>query len=137
MTFKSQMAEDLAAVLNSAEFDEPAEYYPGDSTSHFTVRIVRGDIQTGAAQFEQGTEHTRACEAILIRSVIRAGIAVIESTARDPKRGDRITFTDDSDATSEWSVASVGAVDVGGGITVQLVCDTYGNPGGRTANEVR
>jgi hypothetical protein len=137
MTFKADMAEDLRQVLNADQFDEPGEYYPGDSTSHFTVRVIRGDIQTGAAQFEEGTEHTRACEAVLIRSVIRAGILAIESTARDPKRGDRITFTDDSESTAEWSVSAVGAIDVGGGVTVQLVCDSYGNPGGRSANEVR
>lgn len=137
MTFKADLAEDLRQVLNAEEIDEAATYYPGESATGFPVRIVRGDIQTAAAQFEQGTEHTRMCEAILIRSVIRAGIEVIESTARDPKRGDRITFTDDDEATAEWSVAAVGAVDVGGGVTVQLICDTYGNPGGRSANEVR
>jgi hypothetical protein len=137
MTVKSDMAEDLRQVLNASEFDEPGLYYPGDSASSFAVRVIRGDIVTGSAQFEQGTEHTRACEAILIRSVVRAGILGIESTARDPRKGDRITFDDDDEASAEWSVAAVGAIDVGGGVTVQLVCDDYGNPGGRTANEAR
>jgi hypothetical protein len=138
MTFKSQMADDLAAVLNSSEFDEPAEYYPGlEGSTHFTVRIVRGDITTGASSFDQGTEHTRTCEAVLIRSVVRAGILVLESTARDPRRGDRITFTDDSESAGIWIVSAVGAVDVGGGVTVSLEHVSYGNPGGSDANEVR
>lgn len=137
MTFKDQLAEDLRLTLNADEVDEPAEYYPVDSATSFTVRIVRGDIQTAVAQFDQGTEHTRTCEATLIRSVVRAGILAIESTARDPKRGDKITFTDDSDATAEWFVTGPGSVDVGGGVNVTLQCDDYGNPGGRSANEVR
>jgi hypothetical protein len=137
MTFKDQLAEDLRLMLNASEVDEPAEYYPEDSSSHFTVRIVRGDIQTGAAAFDQGTEHTRTCEAVLIRSVVRAGILVIESAARDPKRGDKILFTDDSDSTAEWFVTGPGSVDVGGGVNVTLQCDDYGDPGGRSANEVR
>lgn len=138
MTFKDQMANDLAAVLNASEFDEEGEFYPTrEGTSHFTVRLIRGDISTTASPFDQGTEHTRTCDAILIRSVVRAGIEVIESTARDPRRGDRITFTDDDDATAEWVIAAVGAVDVGGGVTVSLEHISYGNPGSGAANEVR
>lgn len=138
MTFKSDMAEDLRLVLNASEFDEPGQYYPGLSgAGNFTVRIVRGDIATGAATFDQGTEHTRTCDAVLIRSVVRAGILAIELTARDPRRGDRITFTDDSEATASWIVAALGAIDVGGGVTVSLEHVSYGNPGGGDANEVR
>lgn len=137
MTFKSELAEDLRQVLNAEQFDEAATYYPADSESGFSVRAVRSDVQTGSAQIEQGTEHTRACEAVLIRSVVRAGIETIEGTARDPKRGDRLTFDDDDDDTRSWYVAAPGAIDVGGGVTVQLAGDDYGNPGGRTANEVR
>lgn len=138
MTVKADMAEDLRLVMNAAEFDEEAEFYPAaEGASHFTVRVVRGDITTGASTFDQGTEHTRTCEAILIRSVVRAGILAIESTARDPRRGDRISFTDDDEATAVWYVASVGAIDVGGGVTVNLEHVSYGNPGGETANEVR
>lgn len=136
MTFKEDLAEDLRQTLNASEIDEAATYYPADDDTGFAVRAVRGDIQTGSAQFEQGTEHTRTCEAILLRSVVRAGIEVIDGTARDPMRGDIITFDDDDD-DREWFIAGPGAVDVGGAVTVQLVSDDYGNPGGRTANEVR
>lgn len=137
MTFKADLAEDLRQVLNASEIDEAATYYPVDSADGFAVRVVRGDIQTGSAQFDQGTEHTRTCEAVLIRSVVRAGIEVIEGTARDPKRGDRLTFDDDDEDARSWYIAAPGAIDVGGAVTVQLSGDDYGNPGGRTANEVR
>ncbi len=137
MTFKENLAEDLRQVLNADEVDEPAEYYPVGSATSFTVRAVRGDIQTGSATFDQGTEHTRSCDATLIRSVIRAGIAVIEGTARDPKRGDKLCFTDDDEATASWFIAGPGQIDVGGGVTVTLQSDDYGNPGGSNANEVR
>jgi len=137
MTFKADLAEDLRLVLNASEIDEAATYYPVDSASSFAVRVARGDIQTGSAQFDQGIEHTRTCEAVLIRAVVRAGIETIEGTARDPKRGDRLVFTEDSDPTRSWYVSAPGAIDVGGGVTVQLSGDDYGNPGGRSANEVR
>lgn len=138
MTFKQQMADDLAAIANAAEFDEAGEFYPGETGSnHFTVRVVRGDIRTGMSTFEQGTEHTRVCTAVLIRSELRAGILAIESTAREPRRGDRILFTDDNEPTAVWYVAAAAAVDVGGGLTVDLECDDYGNPGGRGSEEVR
>lgn len=138
MTFKDHMAEDLTNVMNADEFDEPGEFYPTrEGTSHFTVRAIRGDITTGASTFDQGTEHTRTCEVILIRSVVRAGILAIEAAERDPRRGDRLTFTDDDDATAEWVVAAVGAIDVGGGVSVSLEHVSYGNPGSGAANEVR
>lgn len=137
MSFKEDLAEDLRQVLNASEIDEAATYYPVDSATGFAVRAVRGDIQTGTAQFEQGTEHTRTCDATLLRSVVRAGIETIEGAERDPKHGDRLTFDEDDEATRSWYIAAPGAIDVGGAVTVQLVGDSYGNPGGRTANEVR
>lgn len=137
MSFKSDLAEDLRQVLNASEIDEAATYYPVDSVTGFAVRVTRGDITTGSAQFDQGTEHTRTCEAVLIRSVVRVGIASVEGTARDPKRGDRLRFDEDDEASADWFVSAPGAVDVGGAVTVQLSNDSYGNPGGRTANEVR
>lgn len=137
MTFKADLAEDLRLILTSSEIDEAASYFPRDSVTSFACRVIRGDILTGAAGFDQGTEHTRTTQAVLLRSVIRSGTATLEGSARDPQRGDRIRFTEDDEATAEWYVAAVGAVDVGGGIAVQLEQNDYGNPGGQGSEQVR
>lgn len=137
MTFKADLAEDLRQVLNAEQFDEAATYYPKGSATGFAVRVVRGDITTGSAGFDQGTEQTRSCEAVLIRSVVRAGIETLDGAERDPRKGDKLVFTEDDDPTAEWFVQGPGATDAGGGVTVQLVSDTFGNPAGRGAVESR
>lgn len=132
MSFQSQMAEDLGLLLNASEFDEAGTYTGRTAASGFAVRVVRGDIQTGAAPIDQGTEHSRNCQAMLIRSVIQAGLLSTESVARDPLRGDKLTLTD-----GVWYVAAVGAIDVGGGVSVSLQRDDFGAPAGTGAHEVR
>lgn len=131
MTFQTQMAEDLTKILNGDEFEEAGVFYPKNSASSFAVRVVRGDIQTGASSFGDGTQQTRTCEAVLIRSVVRAGILAIAGAARDPVREDKITLSD-----GDWYVVAPGAFDVGGGITVQLEFDTFARAAGAGAVEV-
>ncbi len=132
MSVKDQMAQDLAYVLAADEFDEAGTYYPKGSADGFIVRLVRGDIQTGAGNFGEGVEQTRTCEAVLIRAVVRAGIESIETDARDPVREDKLTLSD-----GDWYVTAPGQIDVGGGLTVPLEFDSFTRAAGTGAVEVR
>lgn len=132
MSFKDTMAADLNGILSSDEFDELGTYTPVDVADSFPARVVRSDIETATTQFDHGIEHTRACEAIVLRTTIRTGIENLTGTARDPVRNDKITLDD-----GDWFVATVSALDVGGGLTLKLVRDDYANAAGSGAVEVR
>ena len=132
MTLKDQMAADLANVMAADEFDEAGTYFPKNSASSFAVRLVRGDIQGGASVFGEGVEHARTCDAVLIRSVVRAGVLAITGAARDPVREDKITLSD-----GDWYVVTPAQMDIGGGLTVQLEFDTFARAAGTGAIEAR
>jgi hypothetical protein len=132
MTVLTDMAADLARILSSNEFDESGTYYPKGFATGFTARLIRGDVTTNSANFDQGVEATRTCSATLARASTRTAIAAIVGTARDPKRGDKITLSD-----GDWYVAGPDAMDVGDGVNISLERDDYSQAAGTGAVQVR
>jgi hypothetical protein len=137
MSIKTEMDADLGRILASDEFDETAEYYPAGLATHFTVRIVVGDITESAAAFDQGTEGTRTAPAVLSLATVRAGLLALEGAARDPKRRDKIVIPAASNNAGTWYVTAPGSTDVGGGCKVTIERDDLTRVSGTGAVEVR
>jgi hypothetical protein len=121
VTLKADMAADLTGLfLDTGEFAEDASYYPNGTaigaTTSFAVKAVPGDVTEAFLATVSGEADQRIAQFVASLAVLRAGMATVEGTARDPRRGDYLTVASGAYAGT-WVVATF-ALDLGGGATL-------------------
>lgn len=133
MTLKDQMADDVDRVfLSTDDFAAAATYVPDtEDTDGFAVDLVEGDVDEQFVATDSGIAEQRRAQFSGSLAVIRAGIAVLEGSARDPRRGDRLVFTTGS-AAGTWSIERH-APDLGGGVVLFARLETRFASGGQGA----
>jgi hypothetical protein len=106
------MADDADEVfLNTDDFGESAEFYPGLSTSHFSTTVVVQDIAEEFVAIDTGIADSREVDIWVLRSAVQTGIAAIETAARDPRRQDALVISSGANAGT-WKVQNA-SPDVG------------------------
>jgi hypothetical protein len=121
MTLKSQMAADLTALfLNTDEFAESTTYTPNGTaigaTTTFSLNVVPGDIDPAFLPTVSGEQDQRTAQFVAVLSLVQAGIATVEGSSRDPRRGDSLVIASGAYAGT-WIVERQWA-DLGGGVAL-------------------
>lgn len=121
MTFKDDMAADLAAVMiNTSDFAEAVTYTPNGTAvgvpTTFALDAVPGDIEPAFLATTSGEAEQRLAQFVAVRTAVRAGILTIEGTVRDPRRGDRLTVAAGGYAGT-WTIERMWA-DLGGAVVL-------------------
>ncbi len=125
MTLKTDMAADLTALfMDTDEFADTAAYTPNGTptvpaTTTFSLAVVPGDVDPAYLPTVSGQAEQRTAQFIAVLSLIRAGILVVEGTARDPRRGDSLVFASGA-YSGTWVVERFWS-DLGGGVTLYCV----------------
>ena len=136
MSFQDDLAADVANVFgNAEEFGQTASYRPRGAATTFNLIVTFGDPDESVQQMQAGQSVDRVVRAMVSLAVVRAGIAVIEVTARDPGRGDLFTIASGADAGT-WVVQDA-VPDLGGAVQLTVSFDRQRIYGAEGATQVR
>lgn len=89
MTLRDQLDDDLSVFLNTDDFAEAAKFQPRGVAPGFDIVVLRGDAQPNVSG-DPVRGPSQVVRLLADLAVIRAGIAALEGTARDPVEGDRV-----------------------------------------------
>lgn len=136
MTLRDLMDGDMDDVfLNTGELADSVTVTVPDSVTTFTASVALADPQQAAViDADYFSQLDNTIEVTAGRTAWRAAMTTAGLTARDARRGDKLTFT--GIHAGDWYVQDA-TVDIGGGMRMSLVREQTFGLHGANAVEVQ